>query len=159
MGDEVAVGGHLGGAPLLADPRRAGFVVSFPAADLPPESVAIDIVDADTGIAVRREPFRIHNATADRPATVEDLLSARRPTIDSILSAMPSTGILAHAERALAVAYKLCLGRPPDDEGLATYLPKLARGEITPHDLVELLLSSPEAMQSFTAKPILPPWL
>lgn len=140
-------------------PRRAGFFVSIEAAVMPPETVMLEIVDAGTGKTIRREPFRIHNATADRPATIEEVLSAQRPTVDAILSAMPAASTQADAERALAVAYKLCLGRPPDEAGLTTYAAKLALGQVTPHELVVLLLGSPEARQSFTAKPILPPWL
>lgn len=161
---EVRAGGRVLASTVasLADPahpQRAGFFVSIGAADLPPETVAVDIVEVGTGVAIRREPCRIHNATADRPASIEDVLARCRPTVDAIVSAMPVARTPADAEQVLAVAYKLCFGRPPDEAGLASYASKLADGEVTPRELVALLLGSPEAMQSFTAKPILPPWL
>ena len=161
---EIKAGGRVLGSVLasMSDPERpqdAGFMISIAAADLPAETVALDIVDADTGVPLRARPFHIMNGAADRPSTVEEMLAARRPTVDTIVSAMPAEATSSNAERILTVAYKLCLGRPPDMAGIATYTAKLVDGEITRRDLVLLLLSSPEATQSFSARPILPPWL
>lgn len=161
---ELRTGGRVLGSVLasLPDPerpRRTGFLISIAAAELPAETVAIDIVEADTEAPLRRGPFHIMNASADRPSTVDEILTTRRPTVDTILSAIPTAATSANAERVLAVAYKLCLGRPPDAAGLATYMAKLVGGEVTPRELVLLLLNSPEAAQGFSAKPILPPWL
>lgn len=161
---EIRTGSRLLGrvAANHPDPERphaTGFVISIAAADLPAEMVAVDILAAGTGVPLRRGPFYIMNEAADRPSTVEDVLAAGRPTVDTILRAMPGAATPANAEGVLAVAYKLCLGRPPDATGLATYTARLVRGEVTPRDLVLLLLSSPEATQRFSARPILPPWL
>lgn len=161
---ELRIGSRVLGcvAASLPDPDRpdaASFVISIAAADLPAGTAAVDILEAGTGVPLRHGPFHIVNAAADRPSTVEDVLAARRPTVDTILRAMPGAATPANAERVLAVAYKLCLGRPPDATGLATYTAKLVGGEVTPRDLVLLLLSSPEATQGFSARPILPPWL
>lgn len=153
------LGSVLADRPDPERPDSAGFVISIAAADLPSDTVALDIVEAGTGAQLRGGPFHIMNGAADRPSTVEDILAARRQTVDTILGAMPAAAASFDAERVLAAAYKLCLGRPPDAAGLATYAGKLIDGEITPRDLVLLLLSSPEAAQRFSAKPILPPWL
>jgi SAM-dependent methyltransferase len=56
------------------------------------------------------------------------------------------------SEQALTVIYELLLHRPPDDHGMAAYLPALEAGTLSPTVLAEQILSSAEwwTVVSFT---------